>query len=402
MVLSIGLGAPAGYALSRFDFPGKEAFRFLVVMTRAFPLPLLALPLAVMFIRTGLDDTIARAGAGAHHAGAALRGADHLLALLRHPGRARGGRLDARLHPGRRPSARWCCRSRLPGIAASAVFAFVISWNEVFAAAVLTIENRTLTAFLLQSLERLAAAAEVRRRRGAGAAGADLHLRRPQIPLRDVGHRQPLGDRPWPRSASRTSPSASAPSPRCTRSTSPSATASSWCCSAPRAAARPRSCASSPGSRPRPGARSGSASAGSTGLPPRERGIAMVFQNYAVFPHLTVFENIAFGLRMAQVPQAEVERRVDRTAELMHIEQLLGALLRPALRRPAPARRRRPRAGHGARRDPDGRAALQPRRAAAPGDARRAQGRAGRSRGPPRSTSPTTRSRRCRSPTASR
>ena len=42
----------------------------------------------------------------------------------------------------------------LPGIAASAIFAFVISWNEVFAAAVLTIENRTLTAFLLQSLNQ--------------------------------------------------------------------------------------------------------------------------------------------------------------------------------------------------------------------------------------------------------
>jgi len=58
-------------------------------------------------------------------------------------------------------------------------------------------------------------------------------------------------------------------------------------------------------------------------LPPRERGIAMVFQNYAVFPHLTVFENIAFGLRMKKVAQAEIERRVHRTAELMHIEQLL-------------------------------------------------------------------------------
>ena len=58
-------------------------------------------------------------------------------------------------------------------------------------------------------------------------------------------------------------------------------------------------------------------------LPPRERGIAMVFQNYAVFPHLTVFENIAFGLRMKKLPQAEVARRVTRTAELMHIEQLL-------------------------------------------------------------------------------
>jgi len=58
-------------------------------------------------------------------------------------------------------------------------------------------------------------------------------------------------------------------------------------------------------------------------LPPRERGIAMVFQNYAVFPHLTVYENIAFGLRMKKLPQAEIDRRVKRTAELMHIEQLL-------------------------------------------------------------------------------
>ncbi len=58
-------------------------------------------------------------------------------------------------------------------------------------------------------------------------------------------------------------------------------------------------------------------------LPPRQRGIAMVFQNYAVFPHLTVFENIAFGLRMAKLENAETERRVRRTAGLMHIDQLL-------------------------------------------------------------------------------
>jgi multiple sugar transport system ATP-binding protein len=58
-------------------------------------------------------------------------------------------------------------------------------------------------------------------------------------------------------------------------------------------------------------------------LPPRARGIAMVFQNYAVFPHLTVFENIAFGLRMKKLPQAEVEAKVRGSASLMHIEQLL-------------------------------------------------------------------------------
>lgn len=59
-------------------------------------------------------------------------------------------------------------------------------------------------------------------------------------------------------------------------------------------------------------------------LSPKDRGIAMVFQNYAVFPHLTVYENIAFGLRMAKLPQAEVDKRVSRTAGLMHIDNLLA------------------------------------------------------------------------------
>lgn len=58
-------------------------------------------------------------------------------------------------------------------------------------------------------------------------------------------------------------------------------------------------------------------------LPPKDRGISMVFQNYAVFPHLTVFENIGFGLRMQKLPNDEVTRRVERTAGLMHIDQLL-------------------------------------------------------------------------------
>ena len=152
MILSIGCGAPAGYALSRFDFPGKEVFRFLVVMTRAFPLPLLALPLAVMFIRTGLDDTIL--GLALVHTTLALPFAV-LITFSLFSG-----------IPIELEEAAWtlgCNRFTAfpkvilplaaPGIAASAVFAFVISWNEVFAAAVLTIENRTLTAFLLQSLD---------------------------------------------------------------------------------------------------------------------------------------------------------------------------------------------------------------------------------------------------------
>ncbi len=60
-----------------------------------------------------------------------------------------------------------------------------------------------------------------------------------------------------------------------------------------------------------------------TDLPPRKRGISMVFQSYAVFPHLTVFENIAFGLRMQKRPNAEVQERVERAASLIQLEPYL-------------------------------------------------------------------------------
>jgi multiple sugar transport system ATP-binding protein len=59
-------------------------------------------------------------------------------------------------------------------------------------------------------------------------------------------------------------------------------------------------------------------------LAPRKRGLAMVFQNYAVFPHMTVFENVAFGLRMQKAQQTEVKRKVERAAALLHIESYLN------------------------------------------------------------------------------
>lgn len=151
MFLAIVIGAPAGYSLSRFDFRGKNVFRFFILMTRAFPLPLLALPMAVMFIRTGLDDTIL--GLALVHTTLALP-----FAVLITYSLFSGIPIELE-------EAAWtlgCNRFQafrkvilplvLPGITASAIFAFVISWNEVFAAAVLTIEHRTLPAFILQSL----------------------------------------------------------------------------------------------------------------------------------------------------------------------------------------------------------------------------------------------------------
>src|SRR5918999_3820202 len=60
-----------------------------------------------------------------------------------------------------------------------------------------------------------------------------------------------------------------------------------------------------------------------TDLPPRKRRIAMVFQSYAVFPHMTVFDNIAFGLRMSKLPKPELNKRVTEAAELLHIGDLV-------------------------------------------------------------------------------
>ena len=60
-----------------------------------------------------------------------------------------------------------------------------------------------------------------------------------------------------------------------------------------------------------------------TGLPPAQRNIAMVFQSYALFPHLPVSENIVFGLKVRKVAASDVARRLKRTAELLGLEQLL-------------------------------------------------------------------------------
>ena len=106
-------------------------------------------------------------------------------------------------------------------------------------------------------------------------------------------------------------------------------------------------------------------------VPPKDRDIAMVFQSYALYPHMSVRDNLAFGLKLRKVPKAEIERRVKETAGDHPARQAARPQAEGAVRRPAAARRARPGDRPRARGLPDGRAALQPRRQAARPDARR-------------------------------
>jgi multiple sugar transport system ATP-binding protein len=58
-------------------------------------------------------------------------------------------------------------------------------------------------------------------------------------------------------------------------------------------------------------------------VPPRDRDIAMVFQSYALYPHLSVYDNIAFGLKLKKTPKSEVEERVKKAAQLLGLEEYL-------------------------------------------------------------------------------
>ncbi len=151
LVLSLLLGAPAGYAVARFAFRGRDAFQLLILMTRAFPIAILAVPLTVTFIQWGLYDTV-WAVALVHTALAlpttVLITASIFIAVPR-------DLEEAALTLGCTPAGaftRVALPLALPGIAAASIFTFVLSWNEVFAAVILTVSNRTLPAQVLAAL----------------------------------------------------------------------------------------------------------------------------------------------------------------------------------------------------------------------------------------------------------
>src|SRR5690606_26386302 len=59
------------------------------------------------------------------------------------------------------------------------------------------------------------------------------------------------------------------------------------------------------------------------GVPPSKRGIAMVFQSYALYPHMDVYENMAFGVRLMGLPREEIDARIAETARMLRLEELL-------------------------------------------------------------------------------
>lgn len=153
LVLSTLIAAPAGYALSRYIFPGRDFFRLSILAVRAFPIVVLAIPLVVVFISLGIFDSVF--SLALMHT--ALTLPTTVLVI---------GSVFASIPYELEEAAQVFGCSPLkafrhvvfplvmPGIAAAAIFTFVMSWNEVFAASVLTVHNRTLPAQVLNTLDK--------------------------------------------------------------------------------------------------------------------------------------------------------------------------------------------------------------------------------------------------------
>lgn len=153
IVLSLVLGAPAGYALARFAFRGQRVVQIVVLASKMFPVAILSIPLAVAFLRIGLYDNVI--GVALVHTAMALPFVVLVTAgvfagvsnELEEAAMTMGcSRLTAFL--------RVALPLALPGLAAAAIFTFVISWNEVFASSILTLRQRTLPALVLYALQQ--------------------------------------------------------------------------------------------------------------------------------------------------------------------------------------------------------------------------------------------------------
>jgi len=151
LVLALAIGAPAGYALARYAFRGRDGYRILVLSTRAFPIVILAIPLAVTYLRIGLDDTIL--GVAFMHTALALPFTVLITSSVfaSVPRELEEAAQTLGCHPFQ-AFMKVSLPLALPGLAAAAIFTWVISWNDVFAAVILTLLNPTLPAKVLTAL----------------------------------------------------------------------------------------------------------------------------------------------------------------------------------------------------------------------------------------------------------
>lgn len=151
VVLSLGIGAPAGYALARYVFRGRDAYRLVVLSTRAFPVVILAIPLSVMYRTIGIYDSVW--GVAFMHTALALPFAVLITSsvFISIPRELEEAAQTLGCSPAR-AFLRISLPLALPGLTAAAIFTWVLSWNDVFAAAVLTLRNPTLPARILTSL----------------------------------------------------------------------------------------------------------------------------------------------------------------------------------------------------------------------------------------------------------
>jgi multiple sugar transport system permease protein len=153
LLIAFIIGVPAGYALARYIFPVKDTYRLTILTTRAFPVVILSIPLITTYIRWGIDDTVH--GVAFMHTAMALPTtilvtSSIFIAVSNDLEEAAMTMGCSRFEAFRRVALPLA----LPGLAASAIFTFVLSWNEVFAAAILTVRNQTLPARLIVQLNQ--------------------------------------------------------------------------------------------------------------------------------------------------------------------------------------------------------------------------------------------------------
>ena len=151
LTVSLLIGAPAGYAIARYAFRGRSAFRLTILATRAFPIVILAIPLAVTYRLWGIDDTVL--GVALMHTALALPFTVLITSsvFVSVPRELEEAAQTLGCNP-LEAFVRVSLPLALPGLAAAAIFTWVLSWNDVFAAVILTLQNPTLPAKILTAL----------------------------------------------------------------------------------------------------------------------------------------------------------------------------------------------------------------------------------------------------------